>query len=78
MAQLVEISYDSDNRNSHVRYSDTNHTSVYQRDDGMPIEEEDVDALIAEQYSRFPVTKYSVTYVDDYTVQIDYTTAYLD
>lgn len=78
MAQLVEISYDSDNRNSYVRYSDTNHTAVYQRDDGMPIQEEDVDDLIAEKYTRFPVIDYQVTYVDDYTIQIDYTTAYLD
>lgn len=80
MTQMVRTESYSDHRNSYVRYSDTSHTDVWQRDDGMPVTEDDVDELIYENYRVFPVDGDSVrvSYVDDYTVQIDYKTLYLD
>ena len=55
MAELISTGKWSDNRNSYAHCSDNSCIDYYKNDDGSDISQEQIDNLLKEKYSMFPV-----------------------
>ena len=79
MAELISTGKWSDNRNSYVYYSDSSCINYYKNDDDSDISQEQIDNLLKEKYSMFPV-KYATPHLseDKKHLEIHWGQYYLD
>lgn len=71
--QLVRVSYEND-APDYYQGDVIHHTAIYERLNGMPIEQEDIDDLVANYQTIGILTQLDISYIDAYTVRVDYTT----